>query len=212
MEVLQLRNVSFDDAGKYTCLAGNSIGFSYHSAWLTVFEGIIPFFSLLRLLRFPPDLRPDSPPRRKSVLVLKPFPVPARNQKLAKLALVILFDPAPFNPPLIRMLSCRYRRFLLRARRSALLIGAAALDTSAPAPRAARARWRCHLVWDVQIRSVMSLLASKSVLASSLEDPPSKLQNEVVDSASRVQEPPLALSPRRPIHQILLVFLLSERK
>lgn len=40
MEVLQLRNVSFDDAGKYTCLAGNSIGYSHHSAWLTVFEGI----------------------------------------------------------------------------------------------------------------------------------------------------------------------------
>ncbi|XP_034025735.1 fibroblast growth factor receptor 1-A-like [Thalassophryne amazonica] len=38
MEVLQLRNVSFDDAGEYTCLAGNSIGFSHHSAWLTVFE------------------------------------------------------------------------------------------------------------------------------------------------------------------------------
>uniref|UniRef100_A0A669D8C9 Fibroblast growth factor receptor n=1 Tax=Oreochromis niloticus TaxID=8128 RepID=A0A669D8C9_ORENI len=40
MEVLQLRNVSFDDAGEYTCLAGNSIGYSHHSAWLTVFEGI----------------------------------------------------------------------------------------------------------------------------------------------------------------------------
>ncbi|XP_056888960.1 fibroblast growth factor receptor 1-A isoform X3 [Takifugu flavidus] len=40
MEVLQLRNVSFDDAGKYTCLAGNSIGFSHHSAWLTVFEAV----------------------------------------------------------------------------------------------------------------------------------------------------------------------------
>uniref|UniRef100_A0A7N6B890 Fibroblast growth factor receptor n=1 Tax=Anabas testudineus TaxID=64144 RepID=A0A7N6B890_ANATE len=38
MEILQLRNVSFDDAGEYTCLAGNSIGFSHHSAWLTVFE------------------------------------------------------------------------------------------------------------------------------------------------------------------------------
>ncbi|KAM4616609.1 fibroblast growth factor receptor 1-A isoform 1-T1 [Polymixia lowei] len=35
MEVLQLRNVSFDDAGEYTCVAGNSIGFSHH---LTVFE------------------------------------------------------------------------------------------------------------------------------------------------------------------------------
>ncbi|XP_068167066.1 fibroblast growth factor receptor 1-A-like [Antennarius striatus] len=39
MEVLQLRNVSLDDAGEYTCLAGNSIGFSHHSASLTVFEG-----------------------------------------------------------------------------------------------------------------------------------------------------------------------------
>uniref|UniRef100_A0A672NQU0 Fibroblast growth factor receptor n=1 Tax=Sinocyclocheilus grahami TaxID=75366 RepID=A0A672NQU0_SINGR len=36
MEVLQLRNVSFEDAGEYTCLAGNSIGISHHSAWLTV--------------------------------------------------------------------------------------------------------------------------------------------------------------------------------
>ncbi|KAG7278019.1 hypothetical protein CRUP_006184 [Coryphaenoides rupestris] len=40
MEVLQLRNVSFDDAGAYTCLAGNSIGFSHHTAWLTVFEAV----------------------------------------------------------------------------------------------------------------------------------------------------------------------------
>ncbi|XP_076586416.1 fibroblast growth factor receptor 1-A-like isoform X2 [Chaetodon auriga] len=39
IEVLQLRNVSLDDAGVYTCLAGNLIGFSYHSAWLTVVEG-----------------------------------------------------------------------------------------------------------------------------------------------------------------------------
>ncbi|XP_045559060.1 fibroblast growth factor receptor 1-A isoform X11 [Salmo salar] len=38
MEILQLRNVSFDDAGEYTCLAGNSIGFSHHSAWLIVFK------------------------------------------------------------------------------------------------------------------------------------------------------------------------------
>ncbi|KPP67867.1 hypothetical protein Z043_113492, partial [Scleropages formosus] len=38
MEVLQLRNVSFEDAGEYTCLAGNSIGYSHHSAWLTVLK------------------------------------------------------------------------------------------------------------------------------------------------------------------------------
>ncbi|KAL7380788.1 hypothetical protein ABVT39_024118 [Epinephelus coioides] len=36
LEVLSLTNVSFEDAGEYTCLAGNSIGYSYHSAWLTV--------------------------------------------------------------------------------------------------------------------------------------------------------------------------------
>ncbi|XP_061404130.1 fibroblast growth factor receptor 2-like, partial [Lethenteron reissneri] len=36
MEVLYLRNVTFDDAGEYTCLAGNSIGTSHQSAWLVV--------------------------------------------------------------------------------------------------------------------------------------------------------------------------------
>ncbi|KAJ8348441.1 hypothetical protein SKAU_G00270300 [Synaphobranchus kaupii] len=36
VEVLYLSNVTMEDAGEYTCLAGNSIGFSYQSAWLTV--------------------------------------------------------------------------------------------------------------------------------------------------------------------------------
>ncbi|XP_071073689.1 fibroblast growth factor receptor 3 isoform X3 [Dasypus novemcinctus] len=36
LEVLSLHNVTFEDAGEYTCLAGNSIGFSHHSAWLVV--------------------------------------------------------------------------------------------------------------------------------------------------------------------------------
>uniref|UniRef100_A0A8C5MBG4 Fibroblast growth factor receptor n=1 Tax=Leptobrachium leishanense TaxID=445787 RepID=A0A8C5MBG4_9ANUR len=36
VEVLHLRNVSMEDAGEYTCLAGNSIGLSYQSAWLIV--------------------------------------------------------------------------------------------------------------------------------------------------------------------------------
>uniref|UniRef100_A0A8C8GJS6 Fibroblast growth factor receptor n=1 Tax=Oncorhynchus tshawytscha TaxID=74940 RepID=A0A8C8GJS6_ONCTS len=34
MEVFTLRNVSVEDEGEYTCLAGNSIGLSHHSAWL----------------------------------------------------------------------------------------------------------------------------------------------------------------------------------
>ncbi|MEE6462717.1 hypothetical protein FKM82_001688 [Ascaphus truei] len=39
LEILVLRNVSFDDSGEYTCLAGNSIGYSHHTAWLTVLPG-----------------------------------------------------------------------------------------------------------------------------------------------------------------------------
>ncbi|CAG12555.1 unnamed protein product, partial [Tetraodon nigroviridis] len=77
MEVLQLRNVSFEDAGKYTCLAGNSIGFSYHSAWLTVFEGTSAFvlpclsflFSFFFLLTFGPTLPvPHYPPANHTYL------------------------------------------------------------------------------------------------------------------------------------------------
>ncbi|XP_076846429.1 fibroblast growth factor receptor 1-A isoform X3 [Brachyhypopomus gauderio] len=42
MEVLHLKNVSLEDAGVYTCLAGNSIGHSHHSAWLIVNEATPP--------------------------------------------------------------------------------------------------------------------------------------------------------------------------
>ncbi|KAF7648388.1 hypothetical protein LDENG_00157600, partial [Lucifuga dentata] len=42
LEVLFLTNVSFEDAGEYTCLAGNSIGYAYHSAWLTVLPALDP--------------------------------------------------------------------------------------------------------------------------------------------------------------------------
>ncbi|KAE8614915.1 hypothetical protein XENTR_v10008347 [Xenopus tropicalis] len=36
VEVLHLRNITMEDAGEYTCLAGNSIGLSHQSAWLIV--------------------------------------------------------------------------------------------------------------------------------------------------------------------------------
>ena len=39
MQTLTLRNVSFADQGEYTCLAGNSIGISHVSAFLTVLPG-----------------------------------------------------------------------------------------------------------------------------------------------------------------------------
>ncbi|XP_062855381.1 fibroblast growth factor receptor 1-A [Trichomycterus rosablanca] len=42
MEMLKLKNVTLEDAGVYTCLAGNSIGHSHHSAWLTVYEALPP--------------------------------------------------------------------------------------------------------------------------------------------------------------------------
>uniref|UniRef100_A0A8C5I6M7 Fibroblast growth factor receptor n=1 Tax=Gouania willdenowi TaxID=441366 RepID=A0A8C5I6M7_GOUWI len=50
LEVLLLTNVSFEDAGEYTCLAGNSIGYAYHSAWLTVLPGILESFPSVSFL------------------------------------------------------------------------------------------------------------------------------------------------------------------
>jgi len=39
VEVLYLSKVTMEDAGEYTCLAGNSIGFAHQSAWLAVLSG-----------------------------------------------------------------------------------------------------------------------------------------------------------------------------
>ncbi|XP_067250171.1 fibroblast growth factor receptor 1-A-like [Chanodichthys erythropterus] len=39
MEVLQIKNVSLEDAGEYTCFA-STIGQSYQSAWLTVYKEV----------------------------------------------------------------------------------------------------------------------------------------------------------------------------
>lgn len=42
VEVLYLSKVTMEDAGEYTCLAGNSIGYAHQSAWLTVISGKEP--------------------------------------------------------------------------------------------------------------------------------------------------------------------------
>jgi len=36
LQTLMLKNVSYNDSGEYSCLAGNRIGYSYKSAWLQV--------------------------------------------------------------------------------------------------------------------------------------------------------------------------------
>ncbi|XP_063047074.1 fibroblast growth factor receptor 2 isoform X2 [Engraulis encrasicolus] len=51
IEVLYLPNVTVEDAGEYTCLAGNSIGISFHTAWLTV----LPALEEPPPPSFPPD-------------------------------------------------------------------------------------------------------------------------------------------------------------
>uniref|UniRef100_A0A8C7I7X4 Fibroblast growth factor receptor n=1 Tax=Oncorhynchus kisutch TaxID=8019 RepID=A0A8C7I7X4_ONCKI len=61
MEVFTLRNVSVEDEGEYTCLAGNSIGVSHHSAWLSVIKGTLvykPLHGLTLITVYPLSLPP----------------------------------------------------------------------------------------------------------------------------------------------------------
>lgn len=52
VEVLYLSKVTMEDAGEYTCLAGNSIGFAHQSAWLTVLSGKVSLLLLIYLCEF----------------------------------------------------------------------------------------------------------------------------------------------------------------
>lgn len=38
-EILEIRNVTYEDEGWYTCLAANSLGHSFASAYLKVVNG-----------------------------------------------------------------------------------------------------------------------------------------------------------------------------
>lgn len=41
LQKLVIRNVSLEDAGEYTCIAGNSIGISHESVYLEVLPGVV---------------------------------------------------------------------------------------------------------------------------------------------------------------------------
>jgi len=53
--VLTLKNVNMSDTGRYTCVAGNSRGISYESAWLTVIkrQSFLPPYERVKPSRFP---------------------------------------------------------------------------------------------------------------------------------------------------------------
>lgn len=101
--MLHLRNVSFEDAGEYTCLAGNSIGLSHHSAWLTVLEGIHctdPF----RVLPLPREQRIDyrAGERQKGMppICCVPFSALALRHKQGEF---LDFQEVTWQPPLVHV-------------------------------------------------------------------------------------------------------------
>ncbi|XP_056006443.1 fibroblast growth factor receptor 4-like isoform X5 [Ostrea edulis] len=60
-EILYIRNVTYEDAGWYTCLVTNSMGRAYQSAWLTVEEPVPESAKVIQ--QFPP-------PRNNMTLVI----------------------------------------------------------------------------------------------------------------------------------------------
>ncbi|WAR22036.1 FGFR1-like protein [Mya arenaria] len=55
-QLLELKNVSVNDAGWYTCLAANSVGMTYRSAYLTVLTAVKDVFLGLTVGRNEPSL------------------------------------------------------------------------------------------------------------------------------------------------------------
>ncbi|KAK2898982.1 hypothetical protein Q8A67_010400 [Cirrhinus molitorella] len=68
MGVLQINEVSLEDAGEYTCLVGNVFGFTHQSAWLTVYEA--PTMPSFKVCQCPVDMSASSSSPAPAVLRL----------------------------------------------------------------------------------------------------------------------------------------------
>ncbi|KAK7146547.1 hypothetical protein R3I93_014103 [Phoxinus phoxinus] len=82
-EVLLIRNVSLEDSGEYSCLVMNSIGHSFHSAWLTVYK---------EEPKYPVDISASSSSPARTVLYLSSVLTPALDCVFFTLMVVFVLN------------------------------------------------------------------------------------------------------------------------